>query len=84
MKAERFVFVVEFVGYCGDRGPAKKAYRFLEACFERGLDVIGEGDTFVAGRYLRERTEPLAEPEGEGFGSRLMSVSGFGLLSGLQ
>jgi hypothetical protein len=83
-EAERFVFVVELVGYCGDGGATKKTYRFVEACFECGLDVIGEGDTFVAGRYLRERTEALAEPEGEGFGSRLVSVSRFGLLSGLH
>ena len=83
-KAEGFVFVVEFVGDCGDGGSAEKIYGFLEAGFEGAFDVIGEGNAFFAGGNFGEGAEAFAEPEGEGFGSWCFGVSGFGLFSGLH
>jgi hypothetical protein len=83
-EAHGFVFVVEFVGNFGDRGSAEKVYWFLEASFESRFDVIGQGDTFVAGSDFCERAEAFAEPEGEGFGSWSFAVSGFALLFGFH
>jgi hypothetical protein len=59
-EAEGVVFVVEFVGYCGDGGSAEKLYGLLEAGFERCFNVIGEGDAFVTGGYFREGAEAFA------------------------
>jgi hypothetical protein len=56
-EAEGFVFVVEFVCYCGDGGSAEKIYGFLEADFESAFDMIGQSDALFAGCYFGERAE---------------------------
>jgi len=83
-EAEGFVFVVELVGDLGDGSSAEKIYWFVEAGFESRFDVIGQGDSFVAGGDLCERAEAFAEPEGEGFGSWFFAVFGFRLLFGFH
>jgi len=83
-KANGFVFVVDFVGEGGDGGTAKKIDGFVEAGFERTFHVIGQGNSLYAGGYIGEGAEAFIQPEGEGFGSRYFSITGFRLFTGLH
>jgi hypothetical protein len=83
-EAEGFVFVVELVCYGGNGGSTEKIYGLIETGLEGAFDVIGQGYTFFAGRYLGQGTEAFAEPKGEGFGSWFNGISGFGLFLGIH
>jgi hypothetical protein len=76
-EAGGFVFVVDLVCEGGDGGTAEKIDGLVEAGFEGTFDVIGQSYSFYAGSYIGERAKAFVQAEGEGFGSRYLSVTGF-------
>ena len=75
---------VDFVCEGGDGGAAEKIDGLLEAGFEGSFYMIGQSDSLYAGGYIGEGAKAFVQPEGEGFGSRCFSITGFRLFAGLH